>query len=197
MLRINQIIFATFFVLIFYSCNGQVDTNVICKKKFKEARDLVYVSPNTIRQSALDSALNLANECLQCDSIKKAVVDFKIALLITTKKYSEGMNFISSLKDDDFTFGYKKNVAYKNFQALAYASTNDTTKQKLVYREIANDLEQYIKQQIINAKEFEEIYIDLFSVKENFLDANEINKEVEILEKKYPDKSTFFEFLKK
>ena len=86
---------------------------------------------------------------------------------------------------------------FKNLQALDYGSKNDTIKQNLVYKEITNDIEQYITKQKISNKEFKEIYTDLFAVKENYLDANQINKEVEDLKKLYPEKETFFDFFKK
>ena len=195
MCKINQILFSAFFILLVCSCNGQFNTNNICKKKFKEARDLAYA--NYTRQSALDSALDLTNECMQCDSIRKAVVDFKITLLVSMKKYAEGISFIDSLKEGDFTFGYKKNLMFKNLQALDYGSKNDTIKQNLVYKEIANDIKQYIKKQNISNTEFKEIYTDLFAIKENYLDVNQINKEVEDLKKLYPEKEAFFDFFKK
>lgn len=191
----NQIIFSTFFILLFFSCKGQLNKNDLCKKKFKEARDLAYT--NSTRQSALDSALSLTNECMQCDSIRKAVVDFKITLLISMKKYAEGISFIDSLKGNDFRFEYKKNLMTKNLKALNYGFKNDTIKKNLVYKEIANDIEHYINKQNISNAEFKEIYTDLFAVKENYLDANQINKEVEDLKKLYPEKKDFFDFFKK
>lgn len=197
MFKICQIAFLTFFVLIFCSCNGQLNTNGICKQKFKEARDLVYNNPNAIRESALDSALNLANECLKCDSIKKAVVDFKITLLTFMKKYSEGIRFIDSLKENDFSFNYKKKLMSDNLQALSYASKNDTIHRNLIYEEIVDYLEQYIKKQNVKGKEFEEIYLDLYAVKNNFLEANQINQEIDSLKKQYPNKQDFFDYLKK
>lgn len=195
MLKISQIVFSVFFGLIFCSCNGQLNTNVVCKKKFKEARDLAYKNPT--RQSALDSALVLTNECLQCDSIRKSVVDFKITLLITMKKYTEGISFIDSLSDNDFTFGYQKKMMSKSLKALTYDSKSDTANRNLVYTEMANDLEQYINGRQLSDKEFKEVYTYLYAIKGNYLDANQINKEVENLKKLYPDKEGFFDFFKK
>lgn len=193
MFKITQIIFFHFFILLFCSCSGQLNTT--CIEKFKEARDLAYKNPT--RQSALDSALSLTNECMQCDSIRKAVVDFKITLLITMKKYSEGILFIDSLNDNDFTFGYQKKMMSKSLKALTYDSKGDTVNRNLIYVEMANDLEKYINEKQLNDKEFKEIYIYLYAIKEKFLDAEQINTEVAALEKKYPDKTTFFEFLRK
>lgn len=198
MFKTCQIVFLIFFVLVFCSCNGQLDTNAICIQKFKEARDLVYTkNTNAIPESALDSALKLANECLKCDSIKKAVVDFKITLLTFMKKYSEGISFINSLKENDFSFNYKKKLMSDNLQALSYASKNDTIHRNLIYEEMVDYLEQYMKKHNIKGKEFEEIYLDLYAVKSNFLDASQINQEIEVLKKQYPDKQDFFDYLKK
>lgn len=195
MFKLTQIIFPVFSILFFCSCKGQLNKTDSCKRKFKEARDLAYLNP--ARQSALDSSLILVNECLQCDSIKKAVVDLKITLLISMKKYTEGISFIDSLNENDFTFGYKKNLMSKSLYALDYGSKNDTIKKNLLYKEIADGIEKYIKEQTISNTEFKEIYTDLFAVKENYLDSNQINKEVEDLKKLYPAQETFFNFFKK
>lgn len=201
MIKINflktiEIIFFVFFILLFCSCNGQSNANFVCKKKFKEARDLVFTYPNPLRQSALDSALDLTNECLQCDSIRKAVVDFKITLLIEMKKYPEGIRFIDSLSESDFTYGFKKNLMSNTLRALNYISRNDTTQRDIVYKEMVNDLEKYLKMRNPSDKEFKEIYISIFAVKGNYLITSQTNNELDSLQKVYPDKQAFFNFLK-
>lgn len=85
----------------------------------------------------------------------------------------------------------------KHFKALSYASKNDTIQRNLIYKEMANNLENYIKNRHVNEKEFEEIFLDLFSVKEHFLNTNQINDEVDSLIKVYPTKASFFQYLKK
>ena len=84
-----------------------------------------------------------------------------------------------------------------NLQALSDASKNDTIHRNLIYEEIVDYLEQYIKKQNVKGKEFEEIYLDLYAVKNNFLDANQINQEIDSLKKQYPNKQDFFDYLKK
>jgi len=180
---------------IIHSCNGQSRNNDNCEINFKKARELAYV--DSVRQSALDSALYLANKCMQCSSIKKSVVDFKISLLVSMKKYEEGIDFIDSLKESDFTYGYKQNLLSKGLKALEYSDKKDTINRNKMYREISGDLEQYIRNKSIGENEFKEIYTDLFSIKENYLDSNQINSEVEALKNKYPDKKSFFDFFKK
>jgi hypothetical protein len=176
--KMRQIGFFGLLILVFCSCNGQSNSNVACKKKFKQARDLVYTYPAITRQSALDSALSLTNECMQCDSIRQAVVDLKITLLVAMKKYQDGINFIDSLKESDFVFAYKKSFTSKALQALDYESKKDTVKRNLIYEEMASNLEQYIKKQNVSDKEFKEAYTELFAVKDFYLSANQINAEV-------------------
>ena len=156
---------------------------------------MAYADPT--RQSALDSSMLLANQCMQCDSIRKAVIDLKITLFTGMKKYEEGGRFIDSLNENDFTFNYKQNFMSKALKALDYNSKNDAIKRNLVYKEIADDIEQYIKEQNVSPKEFKEVYTDLFAVKEKYLDANQINKEVENLKQIYPEWQQFFDFFKR
>ena len=133
---------------------------------------------------------------MQCDSIKKAVVEFKITLLVSMKMYAEGIAFVDSLNEKDFTFGYYQNFILKQLQALEFKSKNNVIKENLIYREIVNDIGDYIISKNIGNKEFMEVYTDLFAAKEKCLDANQINKEVEPLKIKYPDKKSFFDFFK-
>lgn len=183
---------------MFFSCGGHLNTNALCREKFKKAKALTYTYPAPTRQSALDSALFLTNECLQCDnSIRKAAVDLKITLLFAMKKYPEGILFVDSLSDTDFDYQYQKKLKSKTFEALKYNSKGDTTNLNLIYAQMSNDLEQYIKMTKLSDKEFNDIYIELYAIREKFLDTNQINKEVEILESRYPEKKAFFEFFKK
>jgi hypothetical protein len=179
--------------LMFFCCRAQIKSNdKICKEKFAEARSLAEIG--YIRPSALDSAMVLLNECLKCDSIKVAVVEFKLRILIQKKNYYDGLRFIDSLNESDFIYPYKKNFLKKNFEALNYASQNDIVKSQLIYKQMSADLERYISEKKMSNKEFEDIYIELFEVKQRFLDKEQIKKEVEDLKKKYPDKINFFSF---
>lgn len=181
--------------ITFYACNAQT-SNEECQAKFKRAKKLTYAYPNPVRQSALDSALVFVNESLLCDSnIRKAAVELKITLLITQKKYSEGVIFIDSLVEEDFTFKYKKKMMKKNFLALNFNSKYDTINRNLVYLEMANELEQYIRKEDISEKEFNEIFVELYDIKRNFLNVNQIKHEIDSLKGKYPNKIDFFSYL--
>jgi hypothetical protein len=195
MSKINQIVVLALFALFFYGCKAHVRTNETCKEKFTMAQSLALANFN--RQSALDSALHLANECMDCDSIRKEVVDFKIRLLVSMKRYAGGIAFVDSLKESDFTFGYKQRFILKGIQALEYNSKKDTAKRNLMYKEMENDIDHYVKDRTISDTEFKEIYTDLFAVKERYLNASQINEEIEFLKRKYPEKQSFLDFFKK
>ena len=180
--------------ILFYSCHISHDKEIICQHKFKKASELAYNNPTN--KVALDSALTILNNCMQCDSIKKSVVDLKIRLLITIGKFKEGADFVDSLKSSDFVYPYKRNLYHDNFIALDFALIKDSIRRDSVFREMANRLENYINENKLESKEFQEAYLDLFSIKENFLDSTIINQEVDSLTRKYPDNAQFFDFLK-
>lgn len=182
-------------ILFISSCNGQSIIDKACLENFKAAKALAYAKSTS--QSALDSAMNLANRSLRCDSIRVAVVDFKITLLVSMKKYSDGVKLIDSLSESDFAFGYKKKFMLRGLQALDLISKGDTINLNQIYIEMADDIESYIKNKNnIDNKEFIEVYTDLFAIKEKYLDSTQINTDAESLKMKYPDKKAFFEFFK-
>jgi hypothetical protein len=176
------------------SCNGQAGKEASCTQKFKSARDLAYGNPE--RKSALDSALILANELTQCDSIRKAVVDFKIMLLLSLQRYQQALNFIDSLGTSDFIYEYKKNTTYKSILALRYDSQGDKLSRDSIYRIIDNEIEKYVGDRNLSAKEFKAAYTELFAIKGMYLSPIQIDSSVDAHKKQYPDKSTFFEFFK-
>src|SRR5690242_3316113 len=116
--KINEIIVFACFASFFYACKSSSQQNEICDKNIKALRTLVYT--NHGRPSALDSALYLANECMQCDSIRMEIVDYKIRIFATLKRYAEGISFIDSLKESDFLFAYQQSALSKNLRALEY-----------------------------------------------------------------------------
>lgn len=182
--------------LFLLSCKGQSRVDDSCYYKYKLARNLVYV--NYTSHSAMDSALQLLNECMGCDSIRVAVVDLKIRILVGMKKYAESINFINSLSMKDFTYSYKQKFLTKEIQVLEYRERNDTIIINALYQEIVNIINEYISDRYnMDNNELMEVYTDLFTVKEMYMDENQINKELEELKRKYPQKKDFFEFLKK
>lgn len=128
---------------------------------------------------------------MQCDSIKAAVVDLKIRLLITLGKFKEGSKFIDSLQVSDFIYPYKKKLNHDNFIAGSFTSDNDTISRDKVLRQMASDLESYIYSNNLKSKEFQEAFIDLTAI-----DSTASYHQIDSLKIKYPNEVKFLDFFK-
>lgn len=190
-IRFVQLIFLAY---CFSACKGQSFKEETCAQKFNSARELAYGNPD--RKSALDSALVLTNEITQCDSVRKAVVDFKITLLLSLQRYQQALSFIDSLNTNDFIYDYKKNTTYKGVLALRYDSQGDKVRRDSVYKAVSSEIEKYIENRSPSGKEFNAVYTELFAIKGMYSNPNQIDSSVELLKKRYPDKETFFDFFK-
>ena len=179
---------------LFYSCHIAHDREIICYDNLKNATDLAYKNPNN--KASLDSALIIVNRCMKCDSIKTAVVDLKIRLLITLGKFKEGSDFINSLQESDFTFPYKKSLNQDNFIALNFASKLDTVSRDKVYQKMSAYLDGYIKNNNLKSMEFQEAFSDLNALSKNFIDSISLNRLIDSLQIKYPDEEKFLNFFK-
>jgi hypothetical protein len=193
----NRIIISSFlFVgqIIFYSCHIPHDREIICEQNFKKARDLAYKNPTDF--SALDSALIILNRCMQCDSIKVAVVELKTRLFLTLGKYEQGSKFIDSLQLSDFTFPYKKTLNHDNFIALNFTSKGDTVSSDKVYNKMAADLESHILKNNLQPKEFQEAFTELSSLQKTSADSLRFLSFIDSLKTKYPGEERFLNFSK-
>ena len=108
---------------------------------------------------------------MKCDSIKAAVVDVKIRLLITLGKFKEGSDIIDSLQVSDFTYPYQKTLNHGNFIALHFASNKDTINRDKIYQKMAAYLDNYITNNNLKSKEFQEAFTDLNALPGNFIDS--------------------------
>ena len=191
--RINAFVLLIITVVLFYACQPLKDKERICKENFQKARDLVENKQND--SVAMRAALTLINSSLQCDSIKKAAVDFKIRLLLGLGNYKEGLAFVDSLSISEFVYPYKRNLYHKNFLVRLYQSKGENFKLRLTYKDMSDDLQNYIIDKDLGPQEFEEVFLDLYTLKKRYLDSSIINHEIDSLKKRYPDKVRFFEFL--
>ena len=178
----------------FYSCHISNDREIICNENFKKAKNLAYGNPNDF--VAMDSALNIVNRSMQCNSIKTAIVDLKIRLLLTLGKYDEGSIFVDSLQLSDFTFPYKQTLTHDNFIALNFASKGDTTSSDKVQKKMIKDLEDYIKHNNLKSKEFHEAFTELSSLLKNSSDSIRLTLLIDSLKIKYPGEERFLDFFK-
>lgn len=180
--------------ILFYSCHIAHDKEIICYDNLKKATDLAYKNPDN--KASLDSALLIVNRCMKCDSIKAAVVDLKIRLLITLGKFKEGSDFIDSLQVSDFTYSYEKKLNHDNFIALSFASSKDIISRDRVYRKMADDLESYINNNNLQSKEFQEAFIELNGLSEKFLNSVALTRQIDNLKIKYPNEVKFLDSFK-
>ncbi len=180
---------------VYCSCHFANDKQSNCLNDFRSASKLAYTNSNN--KASLESALTIIDKCMQCDSLRKSVIELKIRLLTALKKFKEGSDFIDSLQSSDFEYPYKKKLIHNNFIALNFTSNRDTRSGDSIFRKMSIDLENYINDNNLKSKELHEAYIDLFSLKEKFLDSITINREVDSLKIKYPNNANFFDFLKR
>jgi hypothetical protein len=180
--------------ILFYSCHIAHDREIICYDNLKMATDLAY--KNSHNKASLDSALIILNRCMKCDSIKADVVDLKIRLLITLDKFKEGSDFIDSLQVSDFIYPYKKTLNHDNFIALHFASNKDTINRDKVYQNMSFYLDNYIKNNNLKSKEFQEAFIDLNALSRNSFDSILMTRQIDSLKIKYPNEIKFLDFFK-
>lgn len=180
--------------ILFYSCHIAHDKKIICYENLKNATDLAYKNPDN--KASLDSALIIVNRCMKCDSIKAAVVDLKIRLLLTLGKFKEGSDFIDSLQGTDFTYAYKKSLNHDNFIARNFASNKDTISHDSTYRKMADELKTYIDRNNLKSKEFQEAFTDLNALTEGLNHSTISNEQIDSLKLKYPNETQFLDFFK-
>lgn len=195
--QVNLIRFFQFGLIVIFqsqmcSCYIAHDKEIICYDNFKKAKELAY--KNLSKKSSLDSALVLVDRSMQCDSIKKSVIELKLQLLIALKKYKEGAAFVDSLTNDDFEYSYKKMLYHDNFIVMEFQSNKDTNNRNSVYGRMAANLEKYINSKKLSSKEFDEAFLDLYAIKENFMDTGKMKREIDSLKNEYPAKAKFFNF---
>lgn len=164
-----------------------------CRSRFNKLTDFTNHYAISSRPSTLDSALILANQCMQCDSFRKSVIELKIRILISMNKYAYASKFVDSLDDNDFSYPYKKTSTKMSIRALA---ANDTSNRNIILRQETAYLKEYINTSNLDNREFEEVYLDLFDAESRFLDVNTIKLQLDALKEKFPEKSNFFEQLR-
>lgn len=194
MIKPSILIFLIIGQILIYSCHITNDKEIICYSNLKNATNFAYKNPDN--KASLDSALTIVSMCMKCDSIKAAVFDLKIRLLITLGRIKEGSDFIDSLQISDFTYSYKKTLNHHIFMALNFAANKDTINRDKVYQKIAAYLESYIRSHNLKSKEFQEAFTDLNALPKNFIDSVSLTGQIDSLKIKYPNEVKFLNFFK-
>jgi len=101
---------------------------------------------------------------------------------------------VNSLQTRDFNRSYKKKMYSDIFKADQLNSNGDSTGGRLMYSNMALDINQFIKDSSsVNLDQ--EAYSSLFFVESKYLPTSEISKQLSDLKIKYPNDSAFVDML--
>lgn len=172
------------------SCKGQVINDEVCKENLSEALDK-YNTYMTLSQDEylLKESLDYLGNSLLCENTKEVSVELKISILLILNQFVEGEKFILSLKEDDFKKPYKKQMYLYYFESkLCEEESCRLSKLK----DIEISIEKYIEEKKIFE---EEVYYDLFLIKNELLSENQFTEQISESIKQFPYYKYFFETL--
>ncbi len=175
-------------------CKPSNDREKICQQKLNEASSLA--SKNSTNDDSLVAALNILNKIKSCKLIAKTAADLKIRIFIQLNEFEKGILFVDSLDLSHFEYPYKKKLIHDNFLALQYSNKNDTLNRDKTYQLMADNLEKYSNTIKLDKKEFQELFTDLFTLKEKIVSSSILNNEIDSLKRSYPEHTTFLDFFK-
>lgn len=185
------IAFAIIFVV---GCSNR--KNDECDIHYKNARQFLYKYHINQKRSLLVQAL-AEIERSGCPETALGAVELKISLLSLLKKYKEAYQYIDSLGPGSFKLEYKKGMSYNLFRALEYEGKLDTANRDRFLNKSINTIQSYIDEQDTSESKFnEEAYYDLFLIKSKLENPENLNKDIEKLKKRYPNKLMFWEGIK-
>lgn len=187
--NIGLFIFACFLT----SCNGQ-NTNIeTCKEHLKKSKTAFNSFYTQNDQNLLLTALKESELAQDCPETKQASIELKISILSLQKNYNKAYTFVDSLDIKDFTKPYKKDMQSNLFRALDYELKSDLKNRNLYLKKAINEINNFIGDQKVIDKE---AYYDLFFIKSKMLNKNQLEVDIVLLKKKYPNDKSFFELLK-
>ena len=195
--KLNIALISFTVIILLGSCNAQSKQLEDCQLSYKNAKADFSTYYKINEKLLLNKSLNNVEQALKCKETRYKAIDLKISLLILLKKYRNGYKFIDSLSEKDFKKGYKKKMNYNYFLALEHESKTDTVNRNKYFNYIIVDIQNYIQQEKMSKGKFDkEAYYDLFFVKKNFLNLQQVNAEVDLLKEQYPNEKDFFDSLK-
>lgn len=194
--KIGSITICCFLFVSFNSCNGQAKIDG-CKESYKNANKNLNAYYKSENQSLLQNAIVYVEQSMTCEETRRKAIHLKISLLILSKSYKWGYEFIDTLNQNDFGKSYKKQMHHDFFKALEYESKSDTLNARKLYTKIIESLDDYIQSESNFQKALDqEAYYDLFFVKSKLLPQSQINTELDELAQKLPADKVFFITLK-
>ena len=120
----------------------------------------------------------------------------KIVLYLQKKMFQEGVKFLDSIKETNFTYSIRKQILVNYFIASKYNNENKIKSRDSVFQEMTNDLKKFTTTLNFNSTQFDDAFNDYFDIRNNYINKEVINSEIDSLIKEYPQKASFFLFYK-
>lgn len=172
------------------SCKGQIISDEVCKENLSEALNK-YNTYMTLNQDEylLKESLDHLESSLLCENAKEVSVELKISILLILNQFVEGEKFVLSLKEDDFKKPYKQQMYFNYFKSKL-------CKEEICRLSKLKDIEISIEKYIEEKKIFEEeVYYDLFLIKNELLSEDQFTEQISESIKQFPYNKDFFETL--
>jgi len=175
-------VYIIFYLLLLLSCKTERDDN--CNVLFNKAK----ASLNNYYEKKDANYLKDAKiylDSIGCDSFKHKIFNTKTSILLLSKNYLEGVNYISSIDSASFDRSYMKSMYLNRFKALESESKSDTVHRDQYYIEGLSEICLYINKHPSD----KDALFDYYMFKIFFNDRTDIIKEIESLKsrKMYED----------
>ena len=143
-----------------------------------------YISGDS---SVLSASIPHLDVALKCVDTKLAATETKISLLSLIGWFDEGLKFVETTKIEDYKREYQKETTKYFFLAkTSEALGNIKEYQSNLIKAVQLVQEVISRNEKASSKFNIEVYYDLFLLKSLYLHKEEILKEIDLLEKKYP-----------
>jgi len=177
-------------------CHGQSTQPADCKLEYSRASKSLNNYYRNKDDAQLAVALREVDSAIQCGGTNSKAVQLKITLLLLSKKYKEGYDFVRPLDAAVFPRPYKKMMDENWFMAHVFEDSGDTLARDSLYKKIVTSVEHFIESENAAKTPFDDMaYYDLFFVKGQFQRSKAL-EELDELAKKYPSKKDFFVVLR-
>lgn len=185
------------FINIIIGCHDKPAGIANCKVDLKKAADSLNSYYQSGKLSALEASLPFLQEPLECPETRPRAIEMKISIFVLLKEYENGYKFVDSVKDNDFSRPYKREMAMDYFRALEFESKADSIDKKKHLQLITHNIQDYIKRSASSDTAMDkEAYYDLYLIKSKLYPINELYKELDSLKTRYPGQIDFIESLK-
>lgn len=182
------------FFLILASCSGQKKDIDSCDYSFSRAKKYVAQYAAKSELNLLHSALASLDTALTCNNTRPKSINLAITIYFLSKDYEKGKLFIESLRTEDFNLSYQKNMYSQLFQASNLEHMGDSTSSKLVYQNLAYEIEKNLTTQS-DTNTVREILNNLVFIESKFKSQTEIESHLNSIKFIIPNQAEYIDSL--